>query len=117
MSENNSNNQTSIRKVDAFANTAIWTAAIAWGSLILFILIIALNSFAYSYHIQDFDSLGIPVIYITMLSNLISLLSGIVGLVRSCIKRKESSGIFRAIFAIVLSLALFGITLPALHRA
>jgi hypothetical protein len=48
-------------------------------------------------------------------TNLVSLFSGIIGLIRTIIKRKKSSGTIRASVAIMLSLALFAIVIPAIQ--
>jgi hypothetical protein len=117
IADNQKHGEKAVRKVEMFASAAIWTAAIAWGSFILFIVIIILPSTFTSQFMQDFDSLGIPVFYLSFLSNTVSFFAGITGLIRSIVRRKEYAGIYRAIIAILLSLALIAIIIPAIHRS
>ena len=105
-----------LRRVDVFANMAIWTAAITWGLFLLSVLLGIIESSTTSFLMPAIDGVWVPIFCISILSNLVSLFSGIVGLVRVIIKRKESSGIIRAVIAILLSLALFAVVVPALHK-
>jgi hypothetical protein len=119
MPEENAQNNTlpksskTLRRVDTCANIAIWCAAIAWGSFILFIIFAIIDSSPTIARV--FDGIVIPIFCIMMLANLVSLFNGIIGLIRTIIKRKESSGIIRAIIAIILSLALFAVVIPAIQ--
>ncbi len=113
-SDSSVTNYNALRRVDTYANTAIWGTAIAWGSFILFIIFGIIDSSS-TFLVRVFDGIWIPIFYIMILTNLVSLFSGIIGLARTIIKRKESSGILRAIIAIILSLTLFAIVIPAIQ--
>lgn len=61
-----------------------------------------------------FDGASENLFFSSMLTNLVSLFSGIIGLIRIIIKRKETSGTIRAIIAIILSLTLLAVVIPAI---
>lgn len=97
-------------RIDTFANTAIWMAVITWG---LFVLSAFLGILASSK--KTFGGIWDNLFFVSMLTNLASLFLGIIGFFRIIIKRRESSGIIRASVAIMLSLALFAVVIPAIQ--
>ena len=107
--ENKSQPIIQTRRVEPIANVSIWCAGITWGFVIVFLSIAVFNSYIPEFLEEDFDSIAISVFYLSMISNLLSLIGGIIGLIRCKIKRKEYSGIYRALIAIILSIVFFSI--------
>ena len=87
-----------LRRVDIFANIAIWSAAIGWGFCFFIIFI-------------DMAIRGV------MLLNSVALLSGIISLLRIKCKKSELKGIGRAFIGLSLGLAFWLVIAPAVIKA
>jgi len=115
-SGNATTNCTTSRRIDTYANIAIWGAVIAWGCFLLFVLISAMILSIPSFP-SSIANVIVILIFSATLSSLISIFSGFFGILRTRQRKNEFSGTGRAIIGILLSIAFWLIAiLPAIHK-